>query len=302
MIKVKLDTIHSIKPADLVKIINNENYKSDELIENLLESVKITDEERLQKVLARAGIASRRESEKVILDGRVVVNGVIVTELGTKVNARKDIIIVDGKRITLPDSKETYWIVLHKPRDTISTISDSSNRNTISSLIPKAQELRLIPVRGLDRDATGLILLTNDIGWIHPLTHPSFRHKNRYNIVVKGLITDLSLESIRLGLQLPETDVKLQPAIVSILDVDRPNNLTLLDITIEEAISNQLDLMVKAINCELISVKRTEFGPIRLKGLKRGMWKELSLTEIEQLKDSCKNAVKKYDIVVKRAN
>lgn len=259
--------------------------------QDFLENMKIGIEERLQKVISRAGIASRREAEKYIIDGRVVVNGKVITELGVKVNPRKDIIMVDGKKVNIPDSKDIFWILLNKPKSCLSIISDSLGRETIADIVPKAKELRLIPVGGLDRDATGLLLMTNDIGWIHPLTHPSFRHKTRYEVVIKGLPKDEDFDKLRVGLKLPEEKFKLRPCSISIVDVDKLSGMTLLDITIEESVSSQIEKMIETLGCEVVRLKRLEFGPIKLKGLKRGMWKELTSAEIDSLKESCKLAL-----------
>ena len=152
---------------------NNEEDNKRKQEKDISVSVRLSDEERLQKVISRAGVASRRDAEKMIIDGRVVVNGKIVTELGLKIKPRKDTVVVDGKKIQLPDSNNVFWVLLYKPKDVITTLEDSKDRNTISTFVPKAKELRLLPVGRLDRASSGLLILTNENGWIHPLTHPS---------------------------------------------------------------------------------------------------------------------------------
>lgn len=314
--------------------ISNEN---DSNPDEFLKFTGTADSERLQKVIARAGIASRREAEKMIEDGRVAINGKIVTELGCKVKPRKDIILVDGKKVVLPDSKDVFWIMLNKPKSIISTISDAKNRDTIASLFPKAKELRLLPVGGLDRDATGLLLLTNDNGWIHPLTHPSFKPRRRYQVVVRGIPTEEDLTAFNDrhskpdAFKIPEIDElvskpskiigdaqspirgiaatgnsppttkltshegivrkakRVQQSLceIKLADIDRVANMSLLEVLIEETTLNQLGDCVEAIKCTLISYKRIEFGPLKLKTLKRGAWRELTPGEIKSLKQSC---------------
>lgn len=252
-----------------------------------LDFIDMKDEERLQKVIARAGIASRREAEKMILDGRVTVNGKIISELGSKVKARKDIILVDGKKINLPSSKDIFWVAVNKPKSVLSTIGDYKERDTIGDIVPKAKELRLVTIGGLDRDSTGLLLLTNDVGWIHPLTHPSFKHQTRYDVVIQGIPTEEELDKLRNGIQLVDSTRKLASCSIKVAAEDKPNNLTLVDITLQEVMSNQLEKMFEAIKYPVISMKRTEYATIKLKGLKKGQWKELSTADVENLKKSC---------------
>lgn len=222
-----------------------------------------------------------------MIDGRVSVNGKIITELGIKVNPRKDNIVVDGKKLILPDAKQVFWIILNKPKSLLTTMQDDLNRDTILSLIPKANELRLVPVGGLDRDYTGLLLLTNEVGWIHPLTHPSYVHINRYEIVINGIPTDTKLELLRKGILLEGDKTPCTPCEINVIDIDNRANLCLLDIKLEESKPLQLQRMMDIINCPLVSLKRTEFCNIKMKSLKKGLWRELTKTEIDTLK-SCK--------------
>ena len=287
-------------------------------------AVKLSGEDRLQKVIARAGISSRREAEKLILDGRVVVNGNIVTELGTKVNVMTDIITFDGRRVELPDAKSVYWVVVNKPRDTLTTVTDDLNRETILDLVPKARELRLLPVGRLDRMSTGLMILTNENGWIHPLTHPSYSHRSRHEVVVSGVPSEMDLTKLRDGGEVlpplsaelleiinlnnnkhntrPKTaksfvnkdvdDAPLRPIKpLNILDYDRQAGLCIVDIILED---HRPMLMQRIfhdfLKTPIVGIKRTEFGPIALKGLRKGQWRELTQTEIEKLKASCRSS------------
>jgi 23S rRNA pseudouridine2605 synthase len=207
-----------------------------------------------------------------------------------KVKPRKDLIVVDGKKIQLPDASKMFWVALYKPKDVLTTLDDDKGRNTISTLVPKAKELRLLPVGGLDRQASGLLVLTNENGWIHPLTHPSFQHRRRYEVVVKGMLTDERLTELRDGVSVSDdtgNSVRLKPCQIEVVDQDVRSNLALLDVTLDESIPRQVERMIEKIACEFISLKRTEFGSLKLKGLRKGQWKELSPTEITKLKKSC---------------
>ena len=155
--------------------------------------------ERLQKVISNAGITSRRNAEKYILDGRVTLNGKMVTEVGVKVDPTKDIINVDGKRLTniSPENRKIFWIVMNKPRNTLTTTSDDKDRDTVIDLIPMAKDLRLLPVGRLERDTTGVLILTNENNWIHPLTHPSYTLQKTYEVIVQGMPSEIVLNSIR---------------------------------------------------------------------------------------------------------
>lgn len=256
--------------------------------------VKMSTEERLQKIIARAGIASRRGAETMISDGRVKVNGQIITELGKKYDPKKDEILVDGKKISLPDTANTFWIILNKPKSTLTTMEDDKDRETVVNLIPRAQQLRLVPVGRLERDSTGLFLLTNEVGWIHPLTHPSFKIPKRYEIVVQGIPTEVDLEQLRKGVQVDDEASPYNPCQIQVMDVDARCNLALIDVKLDDSRPMQLQKMMDFIKCPLISLKRTEFGPIKLKGLEKGKWKELSKSDVEALKKSCIKISKPY--------
>jgi len=260
------------------------------------DNTRLSDEERLQKVLARAGVASRRKAESIILDGRVTVNGKIVTTLGEKVKPRKDLIIVDGKRIQIPDTKNTFWVALNKPKGILTTVEDGEKgRVTVSDLVPRAKELRLVPVGGIDRDSTGLVILTNDLGWIHPLTHPSYHHRKKHEVISSGLPTEESLDLIRKGIHLPQDSLPCLPCLIDIIDYDRVSDMSKLLITTTESRPQQLTRMMEAISCPIISIKLLQFGPITLKGVRKGAWRQLSLSEVTKLKESCQQSVSKIN-------
>jgi pseudouridine synthase len=166
-------------------------------------------------------------------------------------------------------------------------MDDEKDRDTIHTLIPKAKDLRLLPVGRLDRDTTGVIILTNENGWIHPLTHPSFVHKRRYEVVVQGIPTEDAINALQKGPILPGDEISIQPCIIRLVEVDTNAGLSLIDMSIEENFPMQVQRMVEFLKCEMINLKRIEFGPIKLKGLRRGEWRELTQVEIERLKGSC---------------
>jgi len=286
-------------PAKKEESVTEESDDEDESVP-AAKDIKLGDQERLQKVIARAGISSRRGAETLILDGRVVVNGKVVSEVGTKVNAKKDIILVDGKKLVLPDAKGTFWVVVNKPKSVLTTMDDDKKdkeRRTVLDLVPKARELRLVPVGPMERDSTGLVVLTNDVGWIHTLTHHSYVQTRRYEVVVSAFPEEAQLDMLRkggytlpqdarMGLELPP----MRPCTVNIIDVDNTGGLVLLDVAIEETRPQQVQGMMELINCPVVSIKRTGMATLKLAGLRRGQWKELTSAEVEKLKASVRKA------------
>lgn len=157
------------------------------------------------------------------------------------------------------------------------------------SLVPKAHDLHLVPVGRMGRDATGLMLLTNEVGWIHPLTHPSYSNRKKYELVVKGLLTEDELKELRRGLAIPSSTETL-PVLddLQIVDYDEGNELTMLKVTVDETSSTMLETMFGIIGSEIVSSKCLEFNGVGLRGLKKGEWKELTAIEITKVKTFCK--------------
>eukprot|EP01032_Pedospumella_encystans_P016740 gene16740-19089_t len=226
----------------------------------------------------------------MIQDGRVSVNGKLVTDLGIKVNSKTDKILVDGKKVALPDVKSTFWVAVNKPKDLLTTMRDEKDRDTVLSLVPKAQELHLVPVGGLDRDFTGLMILTNEIGWIHFMTHPAYPHNNRYEVLLEGLPSEEQLDLLREGVVLPGDQARCTPCTVNVVDVDRRSQQSIINILVDKRRAMQLERMLVHINCKVISMKRTEFCGVRLKGLRKGAWRELTAGEVNALKLNCNPA------------
>ncbi len=232
--------------------------------------------ERLQKVLARAGIASRRASEEMIQAGRVTINGQIAA-LGDKV-ADSDRIELDGIPV-LRDPNLVHYL-LHKPRDVVSTASDTENRQTVVDLVPSA--IRVYPVGRLDADSEGLIILTNDGDLTHRLTHPSFGVPKEYLVHVEGIPQRSALRSLREGIQLE--DGMTAPAQVSMPDQG------LLKITIHEGRNRQVRRMCAAIGHPVVRLVRVRIGPITDSSLTAGSWRELTNEEVRSLYQAAANS------------
>ena len=232
--------------------------------------------ERLQKVLARAGIASRRASEEMIQAGRATING-RTAALGDKV-ADSDRIELDGIPV-LRDPNLVHYL-LHKPRDVVSTASDTENRQTVVDLVPSA--IRVYPVGRLDADSEGLIILTNDGDLTHRLTHPSFGVPKEYLVHVEGIPQRSALRSLREGIQLD--DGMTAPAQVSMPDQG------LLKITIHEGRNRQVRRMCAAIGHPVVRLVRVRIGPITDSSLTAGSWRELTNEEVRSLYQAAVNS------------
>lgn len=234
-------------------------------------------EERLQKVLARAGVASRRQSEELITGGKVVVNGKVVTQLGTKVNADKDKILVNGKLLPPPEKKAYY--ILNKPRGYVTTLSDERGRKTVLDLLPDVEE-RVYPVGRLDYDSEGLLLLTNDGDLTHALTHPRHQVKKTYLVRVAGVPEPEKLQAMARGLQLE--DGLTAPADVKLVDI--LNGRALLQISIHEGRNRQVRRMCEHIGYPVLRLRRVCIGPLQLKDLKPGQYRPLTRQEVQELR------------------
>lgn len=227
--------------------------------------------ERLQKVLAKAGIASRRKCEELITAGRVKVNGKIVSTLGSKVDPERDVIEVDGKLVTLPH-KHTY-LMLNKPVGYICTVHDPQGRPTIMDLIPT--QTRLYPVGRLDKDSEGLILLTDDGDLAQRLTHPSWEHEKEYLVLVEGRPEPHSLRRLREGIALENGFT--WPADVTVLGEELDG--TWLRFVIHEGRKRQLRRMCQAVGHPVRRLIRVRIGPLCLGELPVGQYRPLTEEE-----------------------
>lgn len=233
--------------------------------------------ERLQKVMAQAGVASRRKSEALIVEGKVKVNGVVVTELGTRVSA-SDTVEVEGVPIV---KEENVYFLLYKPRGIISTAHDEKGRKTVLDLFPYIEE-RIFPVGRLDYDTSGVIIMTNDGDFSYLMTHPKFEIPKKYVAKVKGLPHREALKKLENGIVLE--DGKTAPAQVKMRSVDKKTGTALIEITIHEGKNRQVRRMFDAIGHPVVKLRREAFAMLTTHGLNAGEARELTLHEIKQLR------------------
>ncbi|MCM3566744.1 23S rRNA pseudouridine(2605) synthase RluB [Neobacillus mesonae] len=233
--------------------------------------------ERLQKVIARAGIASRRKAEELIKEGRVKVNGIIVTELGVKVTS-SDRIEVNEIPI---EREESVYFLLYKPRGVISSVSDDKGRKVVTDFFVGLKE-RIFPVGRLDYDTSGLLLLTNDGEFANLLMHPSSEIEKVYVAKVKGVPLKEKLKKLEKGVRLE--DGKTAPARIKMLSFDKKKQTAIIEISIHEGRNRQVRRMFEAIGHEVLKLKRERYGFLTLSGLKAGEARELTPHEVKQLR------------------
>ncbi|HMQ52218.1 MAG TPA: pseudouridine synthase [Anaerolineae bacterium] len=233
--------------------------------------------ERLQKVLAHAGVASRRACETLIEQGQVSVNGRIVTELGVKVDPLRDVITVDGERIARP-VKEALYILLNKPRNVLSTVGDERGRKTVLDLVDLPE--RVYPVGRLDQQSEGLILLTNDGDLTQRLTHPRHHVEKEYHVLVSGRPTTPTMARWREG-GIVVDGRPVGPAQVERMKYEGSD--TWLRIILTEGRKRQIREVAKTLGHRVRMLRRVRLGPIRLGNLKPGAWRYLTAREVQQL-------------------
>ncbi len=234
-------------------------------------------EERLQKYLAGAGVASRRASETMILEGRVAVNGKVVKELGTKVVPGKDKVTVDGKPIK--QEEKMVYLLMNKPAGYLTTVKDTHDRPTVMDLLTDVK-YRVFPVGRLDFETEGLLLLTNDGDFAYRMTHPKFKIKKTYLATVQGELTKERLAMLRNGVELE--DGKTAPAEVNI--VRQEKHRTVVEITIHEGKNRQVRRMFKAVKNPVLELKRISVGSLNLKGVGEGEYRHLTADELQKLR------------------
>lgn len=236
-------------------------------------------EERLQKYLANCGIASRRKCEEYILQGKVKVNGEVVTELGTKINPEKDVIEFENKKVR--ENTKHVYILLNKPIGYVTTADDQFGRDTVLELV-KVKE-RIVPVGRLDMYTSGALILTNDGDFVYKVTHPKHEIEKTYTVTVKGIVQNSEVEQLRQGVQIEDYTTK--PAKVRILKTDVEKDISRLEITIHEGKNRQVRKMCEAIGRKVLALHRSKIGGIGVKDLELGKWRYLSPKEVEQLID-----------------
>lgn len=228
---------------------------------------------RLQRFLARAGVASRRASEALIVAGRVSVNGEVVTELGTKVDPERDSVALDGETVRAPEA--SVVIMLNKPAGYLSAMSDPHGGACVSTLVPTDTFAGLFPVGRLDKDTTGLLLFTNDGALGNALIHPRHHVAKTYRAWMKGNVGQRALEALRSGVELDDGPTRPAKARV----IERARNATLVELTIYEGRNRQVRRMGMAVNHPVEKLERIALGPLRLGGLEQGAWRELTREE-----------------------
>jgi 23S rRNA pseudouridine2605 synthase len=234
---------------------------------------------RLQKVLAAAGIASRRACEVLISEGRVEVNSEIVLEQGRRVDPERDVIRVDGARI--PPPRRHRYLALNKPRGVVATMNDPEGRRTVADLIAVRRNERLFHVGRLDTDSEGLLILTNDGDFAHRLAHPSYEVPKTYIAEVAGGVGEQTLKRLRRGITLEDGPV--QPTSVKIIST--VGDKTLLKITIQEGRNRIVRRTMEAVGHPVRRLSRTGIGPVRLGTLKVGEYRDLTREELGGLLD-----------------
>lgn len=233
--------------------------------------------ERLQKVMAHAGVASRRASEKLIKEGRVKVNGQTVTEMGVNVKP-SDTIEVDNIPIT---QEQKLYFLLNKPRGVISSAEDPKGRKTVVDFFSSIDQ-RVYPVGRLDYDTTGVILVTNDGELTNKLTHPTYGVEKTYVAKVTGLIDKKAVSRLERGVTID--GYKTRPAQARIIDVNAASNTSLIELTIHEGKNHQVKKMMKTVGFPVEKLNRHQYAFLTAEGLQSGEWRELKNYEVNKLK------------------
>lgn len=231
--------------------------------------------ERLQKVIAQSGVASRRKAEELILAKKVMVNGEVVSELGVKVSD-KDVILVNGEQI---NREEKVYYLLNKPRGVITSTSDEKGRNTVISLIN--EDKRIYPVGRLDYDTTGALILTNDGEFANMMMHPSNNIDKVYVAKIKGILLPSEIMALKNGVLID--GVKTAKAKVKVKKVDKDNNTSIVELTIHEGKNHQVKRMFEAVEKEVLKLKRERIAFLDLRGLNSGEYRKLSHKEVSKL-------------------
>lgn len=232
--------------------------------------------ERLQKYIANSGVTSRRKAEELILSGHVKVNGITITELGTKVEPAKDVVMVDNKIIT--EAQQFVYLKLYKPEGYVTTVKDQFNRKTVIDLINIKD--RIYPIGRLDYNTSGLLLLTNDGDLANKLLHPKYKIYKTYVAEVTGQISLDSIEKLKKGVIID--GYKTAPAKIKLLNHNQ--NSSIVQVSIYEGKNRQVRKMLDSVGHTVKKLERVSFGEITLDNLKTGQWKFLSKEEIKYLK------------------
>jgi len=235
-----------------------------------------SDPLRINRILSMAGVTSRRKADEMILAGRVAVNGLIVTEPGTKASWGRDSITVDG--LAIPGLPEKIYLMLNKPFGYICSLSDPEGRALVTDLITGIKE-RIYPVGRLDFNSLGLLLLTNDGEWTRRLTHPSFGIRRTYKATVAGMISQEAMDLLEKGVILE--DGPSGPAKVTLITKNERHSI--LRLTISQGRNRQIRRMIEAVGYDVIHLVRIGFGPLVLGDLKIGQFRHLTEEEVSAI-------------------
>ncbi len=230
---------------------------------------------RLQKVIAKSGYTSRRKAEELIKRGRVLVNGKVVQELGTKVS-KEDIIVVNG--LILKQEQKVYYL-FYKPRGVVTTVKDDKKRKTVLDFFPLKE--RIYPVGRLDYHTSGLLLLTNDGELTNYLLHPKNEIEKVYLVKIKGIVDNKIINQLKKGVFIDGSISKAKKIKVNKKDLEK--QISFLEITIHEGKNHQVKKMFKKVGLEVLNLKRIRFSFLDLKGLKSGEYRKLTSLEIKKL-------------------
>lgn len=236
---------------------------------------------RLQKHLSECGVASRRKAEELIEQGKVKINGRVAV-LGDKVDPKRDKVTVRGKTVVAVTQK--VYIMLHKPRGFVTTMSDERDRKCVSDLV-KDVGVKVFPVGRLDRNSEGLLIMTNDGELANILTHPSSHVNKTYRVTVSGAVNDEQIEKLSTGIKLDGT--MTLPCDVFVME--RKEDRTVLGFIIHEGRNRQIRRMCEAVGLEVIRLKRTEIAGVKLGMLPQGSWRPLNEREMQRLENISKS-------------
>lgn len=234
---------------------------------------------RLQKFLALSGVASRRNSEKLIAEGHVAVNGRTVTEMGIQIDESRDVVTVDGKTCRI--QQEKHYLAYNKPIGEVTTVTDPEGRATVMDKF-RDYPVRLYPVGRLDYDSEGLLLLTNDGDLMNNLLHPSREVSKEYLVKVSNRVSEETIRRLRAGVRLDD-DRMTSPADVHLVRYEAFD--TVLLVTIHEGRNRQVRRMFTAVGHDVVALKRVGFATIKLHDLPRGQWRHLTDLEVRRLKE-----------------
>lgn len=246
---------------------------------------------RIQKVLSEQGIVSRRKAEEWIEQGKIKVNG-RPASLGQKINPNRDVVTIDGERVYFQKSSQKYYIMLHKPRGYVTTMSDELGRKCVAELVEDVPE-RVYPIGRLDKDSEGMLLFTNDGDFANLIMHPSHHVSKTYRVTVRPDISDAQVIQLSTGVVIDGK--KTSPAHVTVLE--KAPGRVVLQVVIYEGRNRQVRKMCEAVGLEVARLKRTAIGPLKLGMLAPGKWRELRPGEIGMIRNAVKTSAGTQEVL-----